>query len=190
MAHVTALVVCYSQDDNTHFVAKALTRGLESQGAEVASLSLNYPPPETTDLSGYDLVCLGSPCYRTGLPLAVQRYLVQLGSPEQARVGTTGWGIVFITYASPHTTVEQAQEVAEALAEALKGMGRDVRGVWGVVGAFGGPPTAPGDRLGWLGNLQGQMYQQDLDQIEARAGELAQQIRRDLERPERQQNGA
>jgi hypothetical protein len=181
MAQLKALVVCYSEGDHTHYVAEALARGLEAQGAEVASLSLGDPATEATDLSGYELVCLGSPCYRTGLPAPVQRYLERLGPPEQAQADADGWGVVFIAYGSPHTNLEQAQEIAEALAEALKGAGRDVRGVWGVVGAFGGPPTAQGDRLGWLGNLQGQMYQQDLDEIEARAGELARELEREME---------
>jgi flavodoxin len=194
MPRLRALVLYWSAGGNTRAVAQALARGLESRSAEVTLLSITDPEAEQVDAETYHLVCLGSPSYHFGVPAPMRRYVEkmgqrgrELGFPELgAPPHRHKWGVVFVTYGGPHTGLEEATPAGDFMAQALRHLGRQIRGAWYTVGAFHG--NRPGDRehnlLGWLGDIRGRPNEHDLGVIESNARGLAHILQHELDASE------
>jgi hypothetical protein len=174
-----ALVIYYSPGGNTRRVAEALSRGLERGEAEVTLLPLHRAGGVSTD--DYDLVCLGCPSYRFAPPAPVARFMERLMAEGNAggrivpnaprRPGR--WAVAFVTYAGPHTGIEEATPVGDVLLQTFRHLGYDVRGVWYTVGAFH-EKSDPGLNLyGRLGDIRGRPNEHDLGVIESNAAGLA-----------------
>ncbi len=189
MSTLRALVLYWSGGGNTRLVAEALARGLESQGAEVRLLSLAEAEAEEADPEAYHLVCLGSPSYHFGVAAPVRRYLEDLqqrgralGYPQfGSPAGPRRWGVAFVTYGGPHTGIEEATPAGDFIAQALRHLGRQVRGIWYTVGAFHGDPDREHNLLGWLGDIRGRPNEHDLGVIESNARGLAYVLQHELD---------
>ncbi|MBN1402472.1 MAG: NAD(P)H-dependent oxidoreductase, partial [Anaerolineae bacterium] len=160
-------------------VAEAAARGLESRGAQVTLGDLNSLQDE--DLFAYDLVCLGAPSYHFDVPAPVKRYTdywMERGNKAgQVRPGAPQvpgkWGVVFITYAGPHTGIDEATPAGDHLAQMLRHLGFQVRAIWYTIGEFHTGPDAPNNLYGFLGDIRGRPDEHDLAVIERNAAGLA-----------------
>jgi len=174
-----ALVIYYSPGGNTKKVAEALARGLGGRGADVTLARLK--DAEDEDLYAYDLVCLGAPAYNFNVPEPVLRYVkrqlgkhgrrgrIRLGAP----VVPGKWAVVFITYAGPHTGIEEATPAGDHLAQMFRHLGFQVRGKWYTVGEFHGERDSEANLYGFLGDIRGRPDEHDLGVIERNAAGLA-----------------
>jgi multimeric flavodoxin WrbA len=189
MAPLTALVLYWSAGGNTRRVAEALAQGLASQGAAVTLLSMADAATEEIDAEAYDLVCLGSPSYHFGVPAPVRRYVEQMGQRGRAlglpQFGSPPrphkWAVVFVTYGGPHTGLDEATPAGDYMAQALRHVGRQIRGAWYTVGAFHGDPDREHNRLGWLGDIRGRPNEHDLGVIKSNARGLAYLLQHELD---------
>ncbi len=173
-----SLVVYFSPGGNTKKVAGAIVRGLESRDAGVKLLPLKEAGEE--DLYAYDLVCLGAPAYNFSVPAPVGRYVkeqlrrahardrVQLRAPTLS----DKWAVVFVTYAGPHTGVDEATPAGDHMAQMFRHLRFEVRGTWYTVGEFH-DENSPSNLYGRLGDIRGRPNAHDLGVIESNAAGLA-----------------
>jgi len=172
-----ALILYWSAGGNTERVAQAAADGLRAGGAEVALISLSDPRAEQLELGTYPLLCLACPSYHFGPPAPMRRYVEQALHRHDVRptapVLPQRWGVAMVTYAGPHTGIDEALPAGEFLVQGLRHLGRQVRGVWYTVGAFHGDPEQPNSRLGWLGDIRGRPDEHDLGVIASNARGLA-----------------
>jgi len=174
-----ALVIYYSPGGNTKKVAEALEKGLRGQGAKVTVCSLD--DGEDKKLYAYDLVCLGTPAYHFNVPEPVLRYtkrqLARYGRQGKLRLGAPvvpgKWAVVFVTYAGPHTGIEEATPAGDHLAQMFRHLGFQVRGKWYTVGEFHQGPESKANLYGFLGDIRGRPNEHDLGVIESNAAGLA-----------------
>lgn len=173
-----SLVIYFSVGGNTKKVAEAVVRGLESRDADVELLSLEEAGEK--DLYAYDLVCLGTPAYNFTVPVPVGRYVKEQlrGAHARDRVRLRApslpqkWGVVFVTYAGPHTGIDEATPAGDHLAQMLRHLGFEVRGTWYTVGEFH-DEDSPSNLYGRLGDIRGRPNEHDLGVIESNAAGLA-----------------
>ena len=177
--NLKALVIYYSPGGNTHKTALAIVRGLESREVETTLLRLDQVGD--TDLYDYDLVCLGSPSYNFNVPAPVLRF-TKGQVHEQGRLGRVKlgappipgkWAIAFVTYAGPHTGIDEATPAGDHLAQMLRHLGFQVRGVWYTVGEFHDEDQGERNLYGYLGDIRGRPNSHDLGVIESNAASLA-----------------
>lgn len=173
-----SLVIYFSPGGNTKKVAGAIVRGLEDRGADVKCLPLQDAGEE--DLYAYDLVCLGTPAYNFAVPAPVGRYVKEQLQRAQARDRVRlrapallqKWGVVFVTYAGPHTGMDEATPAGDHLAQMFCHLGFEVRGTWYTVGEFHEEDSAS-NLYGRLGDIRGRPNEHDLGVIESNAAGLA-----------------
>jgi hypothetical protein len=173
-----SLIIYFSPGGNTKKVARAIAKGLESRDAKVEFLSLQ--DASQVDLYTYDLVCLGAPSYNFTVPEPVGRYVkeqlrrahkrdrVQLCAPTLPNK----WAVVFVTYAGPHTGIDEAIPAGGHMAQMFCHLGFEVRGKWYTVGEFH-DEDSPSNLYGCLGDIRGRPNEHDLGVIEANASGLA-----------------
>jgi len=174
-----ALVIYYSPGGNTRRVAEALSRGLERGEVEVTLLPLHRAGGAS--IEDYDLVCLGCPSYRFAPPAPVARFIGRLmaeGSASRHIVPNAPrrpgrWAVAFVTYAGPHTGIEEATPVGGVISQTFRHLGYDVRGVWYTVGAFHDRSDPLLNLYGRLGDIRGRPNEHDLGVIESNAYGLA-----------------
>ncbi|MBC7235200.1 MAG: flavodoxin domain-containing protein [Chloroflexi bacterium] len=172
-----ALVIYFSPGGNTRKVAEAIVRGLERGGAQVTLLPL--AEAEDQDYEGYDLVCLGAPSYHFNVPEPVLRYTKSRLSREREKVRLGAptvpgrWAVVFVTYAGPHTGIDEATPAGDHMAQMFRHLGFEVRGIWYAVGEFHDDRSAENNLYGWLGDIRGRPNEHDLGVIESNAAGLA-----------------
>jgi len=188
MPPLSSVVLCWSAGGNTVQMAQAAVQGLQEAGAEVTLLSMTDLRAEEIDLAGYHLVGLACPSYHFGAPAPVRRYVEQALRKHEVRarapVLTHRWGVAMVTYAGPHTGIDEATPAGDYLVQGLRHIGRQVRGVWYTVGAFHGDPDQENNRLGWLGDIRGRPNEHDLAVITANARGLAHVLQHELAEPE------
>jgi len=173
------LIIYYSPGGNTKKVAEALGRGLESSGAKATIRELREAEDE--DLFAYDLVCLGTPAYNFNVPEPVLRYsktqVGKYGRQGRVRLGAPvvpgKWAVVFVSYAGPHTGIEEATPAGDHLAQMFRHLGFQVRGEWYTVGEFHHGPESELNLYGFLGDIRGRPNEHDLGVIESNAAGLA-----------------
>lgn len=173
-----SLVIYFSPGGNTKKVAGAIVRGLERRGADVKYLPLK--DADEKDLYAYDLVCLGAPAYNFAVPAPVERYIkeqlrrahardrVQLRAPTLSHK----WAVVFVTYAGPHTGMDEATPAGDHMAQMFRHLGFEIRGKWYTVGEFH-DEGSPSNLYGRLGDIRGRPNTHDLGVIESNASGLA-----------------
>jgi len=175
MSALDALVIYYSPGGNTRRVAEALTQGLEESGARVILVDLQTQEPPNWD--DFDLVCLGAPSYHFSVPRPMERYCRRILSEasRKGRVPLGGvqqpgrWGIVFVTYAGPHTGIDEAVPAGDHMAQLLAHLGYQIRGCWYTIGAFHESAPAELNLYGFLGDIRGRPNEADLGVIRANA---------------------
>ena len=106
--------------------------------------------------------------------------LPELGCPPRPH----RWGVVFVTYGGPHTGLDEATPAGDYIAQAMRHIGREVRGAWYTVGSYHGDPDQPNNLLGWLGDIRGRPNDHDLGVIESNARGLAHVLRHELDASE------
>ena len=173
-----SLVVYFSPGGNTKKVAQAIVKGLESRNADVELSPLEDAGEK--DLYAYDLVCLGAPAYNFTVPAPVGRYVkeqlrraharerVQLRAPTFPHK----WAVVFVTYAGPHTGIDEATPAGDHMAQMFRHLGFEVRGKWYTVGEFHDEDSSS-NLYGCLGDIRGRPNEHDLGVIESNAAGLA-----------------
>lgn len=174
-----ALVVYFSPGGNTKKVAEALCRGLERGNAVVTLLPMHRAGDVSFD--DYDLVCVGSPSYHFAPPAPVHRYLEHLIHEGNAakRIALDAprrpgrWALSFVTYAGPHTGIEEATPVGDMIAQTFRHLGYDVRAVWYTVGAFHEHMHPDLNLYGRLGDIRGRPNAHDLGVMETNGYGLA-----------------
>jgi hypothetical protein len=184
MPSLESIVLYWSAGGNTERVARAAAEGLGSAGAGVTVLGIGSPEADAVELDGFHLVCWASPSYHFGPPAPVRRYVEQVLRRRPARprapADTLRWGVAMVTYGGPHTGIDEATPAGEFLAQGLRHVGRQVRGVWYTVGAFHGDVDQENNRLGWLGDIRGRPDEHDLAVIRANARGLAYVLKHEL----------
>ena len=184
MSRLNCIVLYWSAGGNTQRVASAAADGLAAAGAGVMLLPISSPQAEEADLSDYHLVCLACPSYHFGAPAPMRRYVEQALRKHNVRpaapVLPQRWGVALITYAGPHTGIDEATPAGDFIVQGLRHIGRQVRGVWYTVGAFHGDPDQENNRLGWLGDIRGRPNEHDLGVIETNARGLANVLQHEL----------
>lgn len=192
MTQLRALVLYWSAGGNTRRVAEALARGLESKNASVTLLTMPDAAANEVDPEEFHLLCLGSPSYHFGVPAPVRGFvermgqehrtlgLPQLGCPPRPHK----WAVVFVTYGGPHTGIDEATPAGDYIAQAMRHIGRQVRGAWYTVGSYHGDSDQPNNLLGWLGDIRGRPNEHDLGVIESNARGLAHVLQHELDQAE------
>jgi hypothetical protein len=184
VSRLNCIVLYWSAGGNTQRVASAAADGLTAAGADVTLLSISDPQAEEVDLGVYHLVCLACPSYHFGAPAPMRRYVEQALRKHDVRptapVLPQRWGVALITYAGPHTGIDEAAPAGDFLVQGLRHIGRQVRGVWYTVGEFHGDPDQENNRLGWLGDIRGRPNEHDLAVIAANARGLAYVLQHEL----------
>ena len=172
---LSALVVYFSPGGNTKKVAEAITRGLESRGAEVTLRPMKEAQDE--DFYAYDLVCLGVPSYRFSVPAPVYRYIGRQMSRGRVRLRAPTlpgkWAVAFVTYSGPHTGIAEATPAGDHLAQMFRHLGFAVRGIWYTVGEFHEDRPGEFNLYGFLGDIRGRPNEHDLGVAESNAAGLA-----------------
>lgn len=185
MTQLNAIILYWSAGGNTERMAQAAAEGLTAGGAEVMLLSISDPRAEEVDLSAYQLVCLACPSYHIGAPAPMRRYVEQALRRHDVRptapVLPHRWGVAMVTYAGPHTGIDEATPAGAFLVQGLRHIGRQVRGEWYTVGAFHGDPDQENNRLGWLGDIRGRPNEHDLGVITTNARGLASVLQHELD---------
>ncbi|MFO7698042.1 MAG: flavodoxin domain-containing protein [Anaerolineae bacterium] len=185
MSRLNCIALYWSAGGNTQRVASAATDGLRAAGADVTLLSISDPQAEEVDLGAYHLVFLACPSYHFGAPAPMRRYVEQALRKHDVRptapVLPQRWGVALITYAGPHTGIDEATPAGDFLVQGLRHIGRQVRGIWYTVGAFHGDPDQVNNRLGWLGDIRGRPNEHDLGVITANARGLAYVLQHELD---------
>jgi multimeric flavodoxin WrbA len=173
-----SLVAYFSPGGNTQKVAQAIVKGLESRNAQVELSPLEDAGEK--DFYAYDLVCLGAPAYNFTVPEPMGRYVkeqlrrahrydrVHLRAPTLPNK----WAVVFVTYAGPHTGIQEATPAGDHMAQMFHHLGFEVRGTWYTVGEFH-EEDAPSNLYGCLGDIRGRPNEHDLGVIESNAAGLA-----------------
>ncbi|MFP3895770.1 MAG: flavodoxin family protein [Anaerolineales bacterium] len=173
-----SLVIYFSPGGNTKKVAGAIVRGLEDRGADVKCLPLQQAGEE--HLYAYDLVCLGAPAYNFTVPAPVGRYVKEQlrRAQTQDRVRLRAptfphkWAVIFVTYAGPHTGVDEATPAGDHMAQMFRHLGFEIRGKWYTVGEFH-DENSPSNLYGRLGDIRGRPNAHDLGVIQSNAAGLA-----------------
>ena len=175
---LNSLVIYFSPGGNTKKVAEAIVSGLESREGDVELMSLQ--DASEADLYAYDLVCLGAPAYNFTVPAPVGRYVKEQLRKAQARDRVRlcapslshKWAVVFVTYAGPHTGMDEATPEGDHMAQMFRHLGFEVRGTWYTVGEFH-DEDSPSNLYGCLGDIRGRPNEHDLGVIESNAAGLA-----------------
>lgn len=187
MTRLNAVVLYWSAGGNTERMAHAATEGLIAGGADVTVLSISDPRADEIDLSAYYLVGLACPSYHFGAPLPIRRYVEQAlrkhGVRPTAPVLPQRWGVAMVTYAGPHTGIDEATPAGDYLVQGLRHLGRQVRGVWYTVGEFHGDPDQENNRVGWLGDIRGRPNAHDLGVVTTNARGLASVLQYEMNQP-------
>lgn len=185
MAPLNAIILYWSAGGNTERMARAAADGFNAAGAAVTMLSITDPQAEQVGLNDYHLVCLACPSYHFGAPAPMRRYVEQALRKHHvqptAPVLAHRWGVAMVTYAGPHTGIDEATPAGVFLVQGLRHIGRQVRGEWYTVGAFHGDPDQDNNRLGWLGDIRGRPNEHDLGVITTNARGLASVLQHELD---------
>ena len=184
MTTLDCAVLYWSAGGNTERMAHAASEGLTDAGAAVTLLSITDPRAEDLDLGQFHLICLASPSYHFGAPAPMRRYVEGALRNHEVRprapVLPQRWGVAMVTYAGPHTGIDEATPAGDYLVQGLRHIGRQVRGVWYTVGAFHGDLDQENNRLGWLGDIRGRPDEHDLGVVSADARGLSYVLQHEL----------
>jgi hypothetical protein len=184
MPVLTAAILYWSAGGNTERMAHAAAEGLAAAGTIVTLRSITEPGTEEMDIASYPLVCWACPSYHFGAPAPMRRYvegaLRRQPAQPRAPVLPQRWGVAMVTYAGPHTGIDEATPAGDFLVQGLRHIGRQVRGVWYTVGAFHGDTDQENNRLGWLGDIRDRPNEHDLGVITANARGLAYVLQHEL----------
>ena len=174
-----ALVAYWSAGGNTRKVAEALHATLIETG--LAADLKEITPELDAGLSDYHLVLIGAPVYQFLPPEPVRKFLgaqmkaygdVLPAAPE--RPGR--FGVVFCTYAGPHTGVREAVPMLKYTGQFLEHAGIRVLGEWAVVGEFHEESRAQLNVAGRLGDIRGRPSDADLRAVCGQLTGLLRQI--------------
>jgi len=180
---VKAIILYWSQTGNTEKVAKAIKRGMESQGVKPSLKRIEEIKDEI--LLDYDLVCIGAPTWSMLPPPNVIDFCKKI-SEEYKRLGLRKlqspllpgkYGAVFCTCGGPHTGLDESIPAGEWLRSFLEHMGIDVHAKWYVAGEFETGMEKLYDIKGRLGDIRGRPNAQDLTKVENNAAELIRKLR-------------
>lgn len=177
---MNALVMYLSPGGNTKKVAETIHNTLTSGGID--SVLKTVEEAKADDIFDYDIVCLGAPSYMWQPPAPVQDYIKgKMGEYNKKGVikpccprvpGKRA--AVFVTYAGPHTGIDEAIPVGKYMAQFFAHLGYEVVGEWYTVGEFHG--SEENSTKGKLGDIRGRPSQQDLDDIAGNVKDLLKTI--------------
>lgn len=173
-----ALVLFWSAGGNTRKVAEALHAALTDAG--VAADLREIQPDLDVRLDDYPLVLIGAPVYQFMPPEPVRKFLgarLKAGAVVPAAPERPGrLGVVFCTYAGPHTGVREAVPMLKYVGQFLEHLGIRVVEEWAVVGEFHDPSRAEMNVAGRLGDITGRPNESDLRDVRGRLTGLLRRI--------------
>jgi hypothetical protein len=180
VARKRAIIIYWTAGGNTEKVAQAIMRGLQSAGLQPEIKKI--ADASGLELYDYDLVCLGSPSYSWLPPEPAMRWLKE----QQAKHSQRGdikprapklpgkSALVFVTYAGPHTGVDEGIPAGEYLGQFLAHIGYNVLDKWYVVGEFHNREDL--STLGLMGDIRGRPNTEDLAKVERDAAAIARRL--------------
>ena len=164
-----ALVIYFSATGNTEKVANSILNALEREKVKVTFLKVQEALNE--ELYGYDLIFLGSPSIQWLPPKPVQNFInakmkllrergdIKLCAPKVP--GKTA--VVFCTYSSPHTGMNEATTAGKYIGQFFEHLGFKIAGEWYVVGEFHN--SEEHSTHGKLGDIRGRPNEKDLAEV-------------------------
>ena len=175
-----ALIVYFSQTQNTEKVALAIKRGLEKNAWNVTLKKIHEIADP--DFYFYDFVCFGSPVTHSLPPLPVlnfiKKYKKQLLDKGEVFYPCpklpNKHGLVFVTYSGPHCGISEALPVGKYICQFFKHLGFNIIDEWYEIGEFHG--WEKGSIKGMMGDIRGRPNEEDLALVELKTIQLTKKL--------------
>ncbi|MHB1417126.1 MAG: flavodoxin family protein [Chloroflexota bacterium] len=164
------LILYWSATGNTEKVARAVERGVRQAG--FAPEVVKTAEATALDLYDYDLVFLGVPSYYFLPPEPALRYIKDRMNFHRRRGDIKPRApklpgkraVTFVTYAGPHTGLDEATPVGKYLGQFFAHIGFEVLDEWYVIGEYHG--NEENSTKGCLGDIRGRPNAKDLALVE------------------------